>query len=200
MFIHLDGIVMNDRDIVDQISNDIPSDILESANVSEIKSLIEYYKRGKQHEMLYPSYDIRYMRLAREIATWSKDPSTKVGAVAISQNNNIVLSQGYNGFPRGMDDDWRLYIKSEKYEYIVHAELNMIYNAADNGVSLKGSSVYIYGLPCCHKCAIALAQSGVSNVVMCSTKTTKWDISFEKSKDIFNEVGITYSFVNLDDM
>lgn len=188
---------MNDRDIMREIREDIPQEYLERASVAEVESIIEFYKRGKKHEMMYPSYDVRYMRLAKEIASWSKDPSTRIGSVAISKNNNIVLSQGYNGFPRGIKDDWRLYIRELKYRYVVHAELNMIYNAAVNGVSLKDSTVYIYGLPCCHNCGIALVQSGVSRVVMCSTKNDlNWDKSFETTKGIFAEAGIMYDFID----
>ena len=72
----------------------------------------------------------RYIHLAKEISTWSKDPSTKVGAVVIG-NNGEVLSQGYNGFPRGIKDTpQRLKDREKKYNLVVHAEMNAIYNAS----------------------------------------------------------------------
>ena len=92
----------------------------------------------------------RYTCLAKEISTWSKDPSTQVGAVVIG-NNGEVLSQGYNGFPRGIKDTAaRLKDRERKYNLVVHAEMNAIYNAGLNGVSLKGSTLYVYGLPVCN--------------------------------------------------
>ena len=69
-------------------------------------------------------WDMRYMALAKEVSTWSKDPSTQVGTVAVGSKGQ-VLSQGYNGFPRGVDDDIsRLEIRETKYKYVVHAEMN----------------------------------------------------------------------------
>ena len=79
-------------------------------------------------------WDKRYLELARHISEWSKDPSTKIGAIAIGDHGQ-VLSQGYNGFPRGINDDtFRLTVREVKYKYIVHAEMNAIYNASFNGV------------------------------------------------------------------
>ena len=99
------------------------------------------------------------MELARQISSWSKDPSKKIGAVVIGENGQ-VLAQGYNGFPRGVKDTEERYNNREtKYNYIVHAEMNAIYNASWNGVSLKDATIYIYGLPCCHECAKGIIQS-----------------------------------------
>ena len=108
----------------------------------------------------------RYYDLAGKVATWSKDPSNKVGAIIVG-NHGQVLSQGYNGFPRGMDDDPKYYEDREKkYERVVHAEANAIYNATRNGVSLDGSTMFVYSLPICHECAKAAIQVGISEVVM----------------------------------
>ncbi len=86
-------------------------------------------------------WDIRYLNLAKEVSTWSKDPSSKIGAVAIGSKGQ-VLAQGYNGLPRGIfDGKERLRDKETKYKYIVHAEMNLIYNATYNGVSLDGSTL-----------------------------------------------------------
>ena len=81
-------------------------------------------------------WDRRYLDLAAEVSKWSKDPSSKIGAVAVGSKGQ-VLSQGYNGFPRGIvDGGVRLNEREIKYKYIVHAEMNLIYNATYNGVSL----------------------------------------------------------------
>mgnify|MGYP000607068078 CR=1 FL=1 len=111
-------------------------------------------------------WDIRYLDLAKEIASWSKDPSKQIGAVAIGEKGQ-VLAQGYNGFPRGMMDSQHLYInKTEKYARIIHAEMNMIFNASFNGVCLNGSSVYVSGLPTCSDCAKGLIKVGVKELIM----------------------------------
>ena len=87
----------------------------------------------------------KYIKLAKEISTWSKDPSTKIGAVVVGADGQI-LSQGFNGFPRGIkDSEERLNNRERKYELVVHGEMNAIYNASLNGVSLKDSTIYVYG-------------------------------------------------------
>ena len=89
----------------------------------------------------------RYIDLAKTTASWSKDPSRKIGAVIIGENNQIV-SLGYNGFPRGIEDtEERLNDRETKYKYIVHAEMNAIYNAIHNNASTVGCSSYVTGLP-----------------------------------------------------
>ena len=145
------------------------------------------------------SWDKKYIRLAREISSWSKDPSTQIGAVAVGEKGQL-LAQGYNGFPRGIEDsEYRLNNRKEKYKYVVHAEMNCIYNATYNGVSLNGSTIYIYGLPVCSECAKGLIQVGVKRVV--STPITdatpdKWIESTKLTKAIFNEAGVQYDFIN----
>ena len=102
--------------------------------------------------ILSNKWDIRFLEMAKLVASWSKDPSTQVGAIAV--RNRTVIAQGYNGFPRGMGDvPFKYEHKQLKYKMIVHAEMNLIYNAADNGVSLKNSTVYVVGLPACGECA-----------------------------------------------
>jgi len=145
------------------------------------------------------SWDKKYIRLAREISSWSKDPSKQIGAVAIGEKGQ-VLAQGYNGFPRGIEDtDDRLNHRQTKYKYVVHAEMNCIYNATYNGVSLNGSTMYIYGLPVCSECAKGLIQVGIKRVV--STPITDatpetWVESTKLTKEIFQEAGVKYDFIN----
>jgi len=145
------------------------------------------------------SWDKKYIRLAREISTWSKDPSTQIGAVAVGEKGQL-LAQGYNGFPRGIEDSAdRLNNRKEKYKYVVHAEMNCIYNATYNGVSLNGSTMYIYGLPVCSECAKGLIQVGIKRVV--STAITdatpeNWVESTKLTKQIFEEANVKYDFIN----
>jgi dCMP deaminase len=133
-----------------------------------------------------------WFRTARHFSTFSKDPSTKIGAVAVSDSNQL-LSIGWNGFPRGFKDDARLEDRAKKYPIIVHAEMNCIYNAARNGTSLVGSTMYVFGLPTCSACALGVVQSGIKDVWMYYPHEIKekWAESFELSKDIYREGGVT---------
>jgi len=146
-------------------------------------------------------WDERYLRLAREVSTWSKDPSTQVGAVAVGEKGQ-VLSQGYNGFPRGIADNKERYNEKEiKYRYVVHAEMNCVYNAAMNGVSLKGATMYVYGLPMCNECAKCVVQVGMIRVVSPFTGgievPEKWKISCAHTQNLLKEVGIPYQFIKI---
>ena len=137
----------------------------------------------------------RYLGIAREVSTWSKDPSTKVGAIAVG-NKGQILAQGYNGYPRGMDDsDYS--DREEKYKKIVHAEMNCIYNASWNGVSLDGADLFVYGLPVCHECAKAVIQVGILRVI-CPYNPDwpkKWQESFDLTKQFFEEAGVKSELV-----
>lgn len=141
-------------------------------------------------------WDLRYLALASNIAEWSKDPSSKIGAIAVGSKGQ-VLAQGYNGFPRGMVDSPTLYEqKEEKYARIVHAEMNMIYNASFNGVCLNESVVYVSGLPTCSDCAKGLIQVGVSELIMPKQPIPdKWYDSWQKSKAYYKEAGLKYRWV-----
>jgi dCMP deaminase len=137
----------------------------------------------------------RYLDLARDIAQWSKDPSTQCGAVVIGESGQ-VLSQGYNGFPRGMDDSDKLYNNREtKYDRIVHAEMNAIYNCAHNGVSLKDATMYVHGLPCCHECSKAIIQVGIKEVVMGEASNIRWNDSCGKGMDYLKEAGVKITYL-----
>ncbi len=136
----------------------------------------------------------RYTALAKHISTWSKDPSTQVGAVVVGEHGQI-LTQGYNGFPRGIkDSDERLNNRERKYELVVHAEMNAIYNASLTGVSLKDSVMYVYGLPICNECAKAIIQVGIKKVIAKRPKewNKAWDESTRLAKALFDEAEIIY--------
>jgi dCMP deaminase len=139
----------------------------------------------------------RYLQLAETVAGWSKDPSRKIGCVAVNDKGQI-LSVGYNGFPRGINDDpVRLNNRNEKYKFVVHAEKNMIYNATHNGVSLDGSTVYVSGLPVCSECAKGLIQVGVKKVIMDDATNIRnnWAESWELTRSLFDEARIEYKIL-----
>jgi len=119
----------------------------------------------------YISWDEYFMGVALLASERSKDPNTQVGACIVDDQNRI-LSTGYNGFPHGCSDDEFPWNRDEalgetKYQFVVHAELNAILNA--RGKNLSGSKVYVALFPC-NECAKAIIQSGISEVVYLSDK------------------------------
>jgi len=142
-------------------------------------------------------WDYRFMRVAREISTWSKDPSKQIGAVAVNSDRRI-LATGYNGFPKGIEDIPERYEdRSIKYDLVVHAEMNCIYNATFNGISLKDATLYVFGLPVCHDCAKGIIQVGINKIVMSMDDIPqKWFDSFEKSRRMFDEANVDVHFLN----
>ena len=117
----------------------------------------------------YINWDEYFMGVAMLAARRSKDPNTQVGACIVSPDN-IIISTGYNGMPKGCSDDefpWEREGIETKYPYVVTAELNAILNA--NGRDLRGSRLYVALFPC-NECAKAIIQSGVKEVVYLSDK------------------------------
>jgi dCMP deaminase len=110
------------------------------------------------------NWDNKFIKLSNHVSTWSKDKNKKVGAVIVD-NDNIVLSMGYNGIPRGCDDtDESRYERPIKYLFTEHAERNAIYHAARHGVSLKDCKLYVTLFPCAD-CARAMIQSGITKLI-----------------------------------
>lgn len=140
-------------------------------------------------------WDKRFLEMAQGVSKWSKDPSRQIGAIAVKNRN--VIAQGYNGFPRGIDDDPVRYDDREmKYKYVVHAEMNCIFNASFNGVSLEGSDLYVWGLPICSDCAKGIIQVGVERVVMPEQDVPPhWKESWNFSKSMFKEAGVKWKFL-----
>jgi dCMP deaminase len=140
------------------------------------------------------------MEMAQVISTWSKDPSSQIGAVVVNDERRI-LATGYNGFPKGIaDTEERLNNKEEKYSLIIHAEMNALMNALYSGVSLKDSTLYVYGLPVCSSCAKCVIQAGVKRVVIPTIKTTKanWQYLWEKeSAPMFEESGVQITVLDV---
>lgn len=137
----------------------------------------------------------RYLGIAKNVASWSKDPSRKIGAVIVGDKGQII-SQGFNGFPRGIKDTEQRYNDREiKYKFVVHAEANAIYNAIHNGATTSGATIYVHGLPVCHECAKAIIQVGIRRVVMDThPDLTTWQESGNLSLEMFAEAGIEVKF------
>lgn len=117
------------------------------------------------------SWDEYFMGMAQLSALRSKDPSTQVGAVIVNDENKVV-SIGYNGMPRHIHDSDLTWEKGEglnsKYLYVCHAELNAILNSR-NGASLSGCRVYVTLFPC-NECTKALIQVGIKEVIYLENK------------------------------
>ena len=140
----------------------------------------------------YISWDEYFMGIALLSARRSKDPSTQVGACIVDDNNKI-MSVGYNGFPHGCDDDEFPWDRTgdefdTKYPYVCHAELNAILN--NGGRSLKGCKIYVALFPC-NECAKAIIQSGIKEVIYLSDKyhDTK---SMSSSRRMLDAAGVKY--------
>jgi dCMP deaminase len=125
----------------------------------------------------------RGLGLAFHVATWSKDPSTQVGA-AIFDPDHRVLGVGYNGFPRGVADDGRLDVKEEKYPRIVHAEANAIINSQGDRHTL-----YCTHYPC-SGCAALIIQAGIKVVIAPASQLAGWGDSQSIAHDMFVEAGV----------
>ena len=140
----------------------------------------------------------RFLEIAKEVSTWSKDPSSKIGAVIVDSNTKQIISQGYNGFPRGIVDSIEILNNRElKYKYVIHAEINAIFNALYNGSSVKGSTIYVHGLPVCSECAKAIIQTGIKHVVYDSKPKEQWKESSDFALKLLSEANIIVTFVEI---
>jgi dCMP deaminase len=140
--------------------------------------------------MSLQKWDVRFLELARFVANWSLDPSTKVGAV-ISDKHNRVVSIGYNGFPKGIKDDERLNDRETKYKIIVHGEINAITFANRN---LEDCTLYTYPFEPCPRCAGIIIQSGIKRIVAPINKIDRWENDFVLSRQLFNEANIKIDY------
>ena len=146
----------------------------------------------------YISWDEYFMGIAMLAAKRSKDPSTRVGACIVS-GDNIIISTGYNGMPKGCSDDEFPWDREgsdndTKYPYVVHAELNAILNA--NGRDLRGSRIYVALFPC-NECAKAIIQSGVKEVLYLSDKYAD-SMATLASKRMLDAAGVKYTQLKTD--
>jgi dCMP deaminase len=127
---------------------------------------MEYLEATAADRRRLDKWDRRYLDVAALVSSWSKDPSTKVGAVVVDHLGHIV-GTGYNGFPvRVADTDERLNDRPTKYAMVVHAELNAILQAGERA---RGATIYVYPAfgkpPLCSGCAKAVIQSGIRRAV-----------------------------------
>jgi len=138
-------------------------------------------------------WDKRFLQIATEVASWSKDPGTTVGAVLVSDKR--IIATGYNGFPQGISDRLERYgERALKLAYTVHAEVNAILNAAKNGAKTNGSTLYVT-FPPCVSCSTSVIQAGIARVVCpdLSTAPQRWLDSFTMGNGLLEEAGVEVS-------
>lgn len=135
-------------------------------------------------------WDRRFLRIAEEIRSWSKDPGTKVGCVLVQDRR--MIATGYNGFPSTLSDSLELYEDREyKLAVTVHAEKNAILNAAKNGAKTEGATAYVT-FPPCSQCAASLIQAGISQVICPNPANApeRWRASFKLANDMLYNSGV----------
>jgi dCMP deaminase len=149
-------------------------------------------------------WDRHFLELALLHAKLSKDPNTQVGAVIVGSNDEII-SAGFNGFPRGIEDtEERLNYRQLKLKLVVHAEMNAILAAARQGIRLEGATMFmaatnkktgqVWGGPPCTRCTVEMIQAGIKEVVVHPMKSTpsKWETDLNLAASLLGEAGIGY--------
>lgn len=144
------------------------------------------------------TWDDYFMTMVYLVASKSKDKRTHIGAVVVGPDRE-VRSLGYNGIPRGLNDDVpKRHEKEEKSFWFEHAERNAVYNATRFGASLKGCVMYTQGVPCMD-CARGILQSGIREVVVdkkWETNTKNWTERNKRTLEMFEEVGLMLRYHN----
>ncbi len=142
---------------------------------------------------------LKLLPVAQAVASLSKDPSTKVGALIVGPAGEI-RSSGWNGFPRGVRDEPQRYANRDlKHRLVVHAEQNAICNAARAGTPTEGCSLLVTALHPCRDCAKAVIQAGITTVYAPAPNDNGlWAASFADAELLFNEAGVKVEFYDPD--
>lgn len=142
------------------------------------------------------NWDERFMELAIHVASWSKDRSRQVACVIVAPDNS-VRALGFNGFPRGLDDEVEgRHFRPAKYLWTEHAERNAIYVAARNGIPLNGCRMYLPWFPCVD-CARAIVQAGLVEVVSRQPDFSdiRWGEDFRVAVELLKEAEVSVRFI-----
>ena len=140
------------------------------------------------------NWDRRFLDLAHHIAGWSKDPSTRCGAVVT--DGKRIVSMGFNGFPQGVEDTRdRLDNREKKYRLVLHAEQNALSFANRD---LSGCTIYVYPMPPCSRCAAQIIQAGIKRIVTQrpdADKLERWQEDFELANEMYRETGVDFNYL-----
>ena len=146
-------------------------------------------------ENMITDRDQHYLARACLVSKRSKDPSTKVGCVIIKDDRQV--GDGFNGFPRGIADDDRLNDRQEKYELIIHAEMNALLHTGRQ--DCEGATLYIWGFagPPCRNCTKHIIQAGIRRVVCAGPGVPKrWQKPLAHAGETLKEAGVELCIAN----
>lgn len=158
------------------------------------QSLNELYAQEYERQN---KWDLRFLNMAKLVATWSKDPSTQTGAVIV-RPNKTVAGIGFNGFPQGMSDSQELYANREvKLSRVVHCEVNAtIFGSGDRSnpiAPFSGCTLYTFPFMSCDRCFVQMLQNGIRRFVYpeaTEDQKLRWGPAFEKVKAYASETGV----------
>ena len=137
-------------------------------------------------------WDERFLNLADHVSQWSKDPRTKVGAVIVDQKKRVI-SLGYNGFPRGVEDTPERYDdRPTKHLFVAHAERNALDNSP---MSVEGCTLYVPLMPC-SECAKSIIQRGITRVVSYVPDREGVNFNWDITETMFAEAGVELFLLN----
>ncbi len=165
----------------------------EQIGAEEQRRVVGQWERNISQE----KWDKRFLELAEMVAGWSKDPSTQCGNAIVRPDKSIV-SVGFNGFPRAIEDtDELLNDRPEKYKRMVHSEMNAILNAQG---PVAGFTLYNWPGQCCSRCAVHVIQAGIIRVVSLEIDwddpfVKRWEEDMKLSEQLFFEAGVEYVYV-----
>lgn len=143
-------------------------------------------------------WDARFLELAEHIAAWSKGPRKRIGAVIVRPDKSIA-SLGYNGPPRGFDDEAFLRMtRDEQHSVVIHAENNAFQHLTDDDLRrmlVEDFTAYVSPLFPCSNCAEILCGIGIRRVVAyCGHISPDWRASADEAERIFNQAGVECLF------
>ncbi len=130
----------------------------------------------------------------------SKDPSTQVGASAGHSCSNALLAVGYNCFPRGIQNLEERWERPQKYEWVEHAERNLIYNCARHGIALEGATLFLTYDPWpCAPCARGVIQSGIARIIATDRPFPgkgDWEEKLDIGREMLKEAGVACYYID----
>lgn len=156
---------------------------------------VKMSNRFTNYQSFSKKWDGRFISLAQYIAQWSKDPSTKVGAIIVDSERRIIAT-GFNGFPRGISDDDRLDDRDTKYRIVVHAERNALLTSRH---SLEGCRLYTWPMLTCSQCAAMVIQTNIIQVVSIQPPLEafqRWKEDLQIAEEMYEEVGVRVTYLS----
>ena len=135
----------------------------------------------------------RFLELAKHISQWSKDPSTKCGAVIVRPDKTIA-SMGFNGLPRRIPDlPAILENREQKYQRIIHSEMNALLFLREKAI---GYHMFVHPMMPCSRCAVHIIQAGIASVTALYTDNPRWRESIDIARELFIDGGVEYHEIN----